>query len=69
MAKTTTVTYITLVGTAFIYKKVGDMFEVYLGNPTPKGTFRKKFFSMATIEKAEAEWAHMEKNGCKRLGA
>jgi hypothetical protein len=29
MAKTTTVTYITLVGTAFIYKKVGDMFEVW----------------------------------------
>ncbi len=62
------VTYVTAVGSAFIYTKTREGYKSYLGTPTSKGTFRKQFHKIVTAEEAQVEWARLEKNGAKLLG-
>jgi hypothetical protein len=62
-----TVTFVTLVGSGFIYKRVGNSYDCYLGTPTKKGIFRKKFFERISTEEAYAQWDRLIKNGSQRL--
>jgi hypothetical protein len=61
-----TITFVTPVGSAFIYKQVGDAYDAYLGTPTKKGTFRKTFSQHFTAEEAQVQWEHLTKNGAQR---
>ena len=62
-----TITFVTPVGSAFIYKQVGDTYDAYLGTSTQKGTFRKKFYQRVSAKEAQAQWEILIKNGAQRL--
>ena len=62
-----TVTFVTFVGSGFIYKRVGTSYDCYLGTPTKKGTFRKKFQERVSAEQAQAQWERLVKNGAKQV--
>ena len=60
-------TFVTPIGSGFIYKRVGTSYDCYLGTPTKKGTFRKKFFERVSAEQAQVQWARLVENGAQRL--
>jgi hypothetical protein len=61
------ITFVTPVGSGFIYKRVGDSYDTYLGTLTKKGTFRKKFFERVNAEEAQVQWDRLIKNGAQRF--
>ena len=62
-----TVTFVTPVGSGFIYKRVGTSYDCYLGTPTKKGTFRKKFSERISAEQAQTQWERLAKNGARQV--